>query len=396
MPSPAREEGGDTVAKFRKKTQPQTVQTPVLAGTGVRNARSLSLTNSLSPPPSAGGDLYRTLREAIPVIDTAIYKLVRLTGGFQVACADKRFQPLLDKFLARVPSDSGSISLQSFIDCYFEQLLTYGTAVAEMVPDESGMIGYLYNAPHTDYLLRRSSSDFRTVEILANDGVSGTPLPRQERMLLSTLHVKPGEIYGTSLLAGLPFVSSVLMQIYNAVGQNWERVGNVRFAVTYKPAEDAGGKAYAKERAMQIAEQWGEAMRSREARDFIAVGDVDIKVIGADNQILDSEIPVRQMLEQIVAKLSLPPFMLGLSWSTTERMAAEQTDILTTELEYYRRLLTPVIETVCRTQLRALGSTADCTVIWDDITLKDTVEDATARHLDAQTQEIIANLPKKS
>lgn len=380
------------MAKFRKKTQPPAVQTPVLASTGARNTLPFSLINSFSPPPSVGGELYQTLREAIPVIDAAIYKLVRLTGGFQVNCADKRFQPLLDIFLARVPSDSGSISLQSFIDCYFEQLLTYGTAVAEMVPDESGAIGYLYNAPHTDYLLRRSKTDFRTVEILSNDGISGVPLPRQERLLLSTLHIKPGEVYGTSLLAGLPFVSSVLMQIYNAMGQNWERVGNVRFAVTYKPTDDTGGKAFAKERAMQIAEQWSEAMRSREARDFIAVGDVDIKVIGADNQILDSEVPVRQMLEQIVAKLSLPPFMLGLSWSTTERMAAEQTDILTTELEYYRRLLTPVIETVCRTQLRALGCTADCTVIWDDITLKDTVEDATARHLDAQTQEILQNL----
>ncbi len=384
------------MAKFRKKTQSTAVQTPVLAGAGAYGAQPFSALTGFTPPPSVGGDLYRTLREAIPVIDTAIYKLVRLTGGFQVECADRRFQPHLDRFLARVPSDSGSVSLQSFIDSYFEQLLTYGTAVAEMVPDESGAIGYLYNAPHTDYLLRRSKADFRTVEILSNDGVSGIPLPRQERMLLSTLHVKPGEIYGTSLLAGLPFVSSVLMQIYNAVGQNWERVGNVRFAVTYKPTDDAGGKAFAKERALQIAEQWGEAMRSREARDFIAVGDVDIRVIGADNQILDSEVPVRQMLEQIVAKLSLPPFMLGLSWSTTERMAAEQTDILTTELEYYRRLLTPVIETVCRTQLRALGSTADCTVLWNDITLKDTVEDATARHLDAQTQEILANLPKGS
>lgn len=29
-------------------------------------------------------ELYRNLREAVPIIDTAIYKLVRLTGGFCV------------------------------------------------------------------------------------------------------------------------------------------------------------------------------------------------------------------------------------------------------------------------------------------------------------------------
>ena len=40
---------------------------------------------------------------------------------------------------------------------------------------------------------------------------------------------------------------------------------------------------------------------------FVAVGAVDIKVIGADNQLPDSELPVREMLEQIVAKLGIPP-----------------------------------------------------------------------------------------
>ena len=119
---------------------------------------------------------------------------------------------------------------------------------------------------------------------------------------------------------------------------------------------------------------------------------MDIKVIGADNQILDSEVPVRQMLEQIVAKLSLPPFLLGLSWSTTERMASQQADILTTELEQYRRILTPVIDAVCRKHLRAFGCTAPLEIIWDDITLKDTVDEATARHLDAQTKEILQSL----
>ena len=54
-------------------------------------------------------------------------------------------------------------------------------------------------------------------------------------------------------------------------------------------------------------------MRSGDISDFVAVGDVGIKVIGADNQILDSEVPVRQMMEQIITRLGLPPFILGLS-----------------------------------------------------------------------------------
>lgn len=377
--------------KRAAKTQPQqnAVGTPALAA-----PRRGEATNGLLavPPPALAGDLYRALREAVPVIDAAIYKLVRLTGGFRAICENERFQPLLDAFCAEVPTDCGSASLQSFADCFFEQLLTYGTAVAEMVPDDMGAVGYLYNAPQSDYLLRRAKGNFAAVEILRNDGASSTVLPHQEDLLYAALSAPPGSLYGTSVLAGLPFVSSVLMKIFNAVGQNWERVGNVRFAVTYKPSNDAGGTVYAKDRAMRIAEQWSEAMRSRDVRDFVAVGDVDVKVIGADNQILDSDVPVRQMLEQIVAKLGLPPFMLGLSWSTTERMASEQADILTTELEFYRRVLTPVLLKICRTHLRAYGCTDRVEIVWDDITLKDAVDEATARHLDAQTDEIRAAL----
>ena len=81
-------------------------------------------------------------------------------------------------------------------------------------------------------------------------------------------------------------------------------------------------------------------------RDVVSVGDVSIKAIGADNQILDSETPVRQILEQLVAKTGLPPFMLGLSWSSTERLRAQQADMLTSELTALRRTLEPVLARV--------------------------------------------------
>ena len=179
------------------------------------------------------------------------------------------------------------------------------------------------------------------------------------------------------------------MKIYNTIGINWDRVGNVRFAVTYKPQNDVVDRAYAKDRAQQVAREWSEAMQpGNQVRDFVAVGDVSIKAIGADNQILDSEIPVRQMLEQIVAKTGLPPFMLSLSWSSTERMSSQQADVLTSELEAYRRLLTPVIEKICRFWMVTNGKSESFSVEWDDITLQDEVELAKARLYRAQSERI--------
>ena len=365
---------------------------PVLAGGGGRNANRLSLLSGYSSFDPISNELFRSLRESVPVIDAAIYKTVRLIGGFKIQTTDKRFDTVMEDFLKNVPADSGQISLQGFIDMYFDRLLTYGTAVAEMVTDEEGRVVYLYNAPQNSVALKRNKTDFRKVDVCYSEDFGSEPLEFQDRLVFSTLNAEAGSLTGTSILRGLPFVSSVLLKIYNAIGENWDRVGNVRFAVTYKPKDDAMSGAYAKDRAMQIAEEWGSAMKSSEVRDFIAVGDVDIKVIGADNQILDSEVPVRQMLEQIIAKMAIPPFMLGLSWSTTERMSEQQADALTTELEHYRRVLTPVIEKICKTHLRAYGYTNEIEVVWDDIMLRDALEEANARHINAQADEIYSRL----
>lgn len=331
-------------------------------------------------------ELYRLLREAIPIIDTAIYKLVRLVGGFTVKSGNGKNQSELEKFIRTVNTGSGN-GLQQFIDTYFDGLLTYGTSAGEIVADENGIVS-LYNVPIRNISLKRNPRNFNEILICKPDCANGTPVKYQELVMYSTLNAEAGSITGNSILKGLPFVASILLKIYDSVGQNWERAGNLRYAVTYNPGSDMLDRAYAKERAQQIAKEWASAMEKGSIKDFVAVGDVQIKVIGADGQILDSEIPVRQMLEQIVAKLGVPPFMLGLSWSSTERMSSQQADSLTTELWAYRRILTPVIEKICSMYLRFLGNSSGVEVIWDDITLQDTVETARAELYSAQAKKL--------
>jgi hypothetical protein len=186
------------------------------------------------------------------------------------------------------------------------------------------------------------------------------------------------------VLQGLSFVSDILIKIFHTIGVNWERVGNVRFAVTCRPSAD--DRAFAAEHAQQMAQEWSRAMRPGSKSDFVAVGDVEIKAIGADNQILNSDIPVRQMLEQIVAKLGIPPFLLGLSWSSTERMSSQQSDILTSELEAYRRLLNPVIDRICSLWLRLNGSSMPFDIVWNDVTLQDKTELANAALTNAKAE----------
>ena len=131
-----------------------------------------------------------------------------------------------------------------------------------------------------------------------------------------------------------------------------------------------------------------EAGRDGRVRDFVAVGDVDIKVIGADNQVLDSEVPVRQILEQLVARTGIPPFLLGLSWSSTERMSTQQADMMTSELTAIRRGLEPVVERICELWLALHGYDRRVAVDWEDINLQDLVEEARAELYREQAEEL--------
>lgn len=330
--------------------------------------------------------LYRELREQVPVIDAAIMKLVRLLGEFRIVCADEYSQQAMDRFVSQVSVGGTGTGLPAFIGTYFDQLLTCGKAVGEIVAYEDGGIAALYNAPAEAVTLRMGDSP---VDIhLYRSAIGSRELEHPELICVTLLNPQPGTLNGTSILSGLPFVSDLLMKIFHCVGQNFERAGNVRFAVTYNPPAGVGS-VNARQRVKEIAEEWSRAMREKgRVCDFVSVGDVNIRAIGADSQILDCDVPIRHVLEQIVAKLSIPPFLLGLSWSSTERMSSQQADILTSELEYYRSLLTPVIEKIARTVLNAERLDPQVSVEWSNISLQDETELASARLDNARAAQI--------
>lgn len=371
---------------IRKKQKLQPVAQAVQTAASVLPFPAL---NSYVPLQSGENRLYAALREAVPIIDAAIGKIIRLIGAFEIQCENPAAQDSLNRFLKNVPVNATQAGVQSFLNSYLSQLLTYGNAVGEMVVG-NGEITALYNAGLDDVELKAVSP--LKLEVCRREMGKSEPVSYPELVFCSALYPEPGSAKGVSLLHGLPFVSGILLRIYHTIGVNWERLGNVRFAVTYKPTGDAADRAFAKERAQQIAGEWSRAMQKDSVSDFVAVGDVSIKAIGADNQILDSEIPVREMLEQIVAKLGIPPFLLGFSWSSTERMSSQQSDILTSELQSYRRELNPVIHRICVLWLRLNGYDPAFEIKWDNITLQDQVETANARFMNAKAAQIEAAL----
>ena len=328
--------------------------------------------------------VFKSLRESVPIIDAAILKIIRLMNDFEFETGSAAVDSAMNSFFEGICVGGNQTGISAFVSTYLSDLLTYGSAVGEMIADDNGFYA-LYNGELNALEVKRARNN---LDIEFYNG--GKKLQRQELIVFSALNPEPGSIMGTSLLRGLPFISDVLLTIYNTIGENWEHAGNLRYAVTYKPADGDTDAGIARERANQICRAWQDAMSSKDTvKDFVAVGDVSVKVIGADNNVLSSEIPVRQLMEQIIAKTGLPPYMLGLSWSTTERMSQQQADMLTTELEAYRKIITPVLMKIARKYLEVNSLYMPVQVKWADITLQDETEHAKARLYSAQAEKIL-------
>ena len=98
-----------------------------------RESHPFSIIDGYVPLRNGELKLYRAIREAVPVVDAAIIKMIRLTGGVTAECDDKAAEAGLKRFLESVPTGRGQRGINSFVDCYLDSLITCGRAVGEMV-----------------------------------------------------------------------------------------------------------------------------------------------------------------------------------------------------------------------------------------------------------------------
>ena len=75
---------------FKKKN----AQAPELVSMGRGCCESFGLPAAVQPFEK---ELYDRLRCAVPIIDAAIMKIIRLTGGFRVICSDEAYQQELSE-----------------------------------------------------------------------------------------------------------------------------------------------------------------------------------------------------------------------------------------------------------------------------------------------------------
>lgn len=328
------------------------------------------------------------MRQSLPVLDAAIGKLVRLSGGFTVRSAQQ--QAALNEFLRTVPCGRGQTGIHSFLSAYLDSLLTYGRAVGEMLVTQGELRAVCWGDVNA-LELREGKSPLEVVLCGCDEDGRMRPLPRQELLLFTALNPEPGSPYGVSLLRSMPFLADILLKIYRTIGKNWERAGNVRYAVVCRPAATgwsaapppsgpgpsppSGARPCATARAALCATSW--PWVTCPSRSSARTG-----------RCLTRPCPCASCSSSSWPKRACPPFLLGLSWSSTERMSAQQADLLTSELWALRRAVEPVLLRICTLWLRLHGCGCAPEIVWDDISLQDLVEEAQADLYRARTEQL--------
>jgi hypothetical protein len=238
---------------FKRNKTEELIAPPVYPVPATADSRPYSILKDYSPFRLTEYELYTSLREAVPIIDAAIDKTVRLMGGFTVETGNKEYDRELEIFMNSVATNGGNHGIFPFITTYINEMLTYGEAVGEIVLDKSKTkIAALYNASLKHISIVADNSPLN-LKVVRND-CNKAPVRYRELIIPTLLNPVPGTVKGTSIMRGLPFVSEILLTIFNSVKKNWERVGDVRFAVTYKP--DNNSPAITGKQAKKIAEEW--------------------------------------------------------------------------------------------------------------------------------------------
>lgn len=338
-------------------------------------------------------NLYETIRETIPFVDVAITKLVRLIGDFEFETyGNTDLKNKLNEFRRKVKVNHYGLGFDDFIYQMADATLSYGFAVGETVISRT--------ADDVERLKVGDSKTFRFKKI--KDGlqlmqtIEGKlqAVPMRDNIFYLAFDQRNGHPQGYSIMYSLPYPAQVLLRIEKSIENLYWRMGDPTFMALLSGGDKTNAEQI-KTAVGNIMDQIGEAMKARRTGQVKDVGagaphggTVDIKTMGSDFTWPEMDKSIRIFVEQFVAKTGLPPFMLGLSWSTTERMSKDQNDMIVADTKYRRLQIEPHLREIIDTLLILTGDAgAKWDINWNRVNLLDIMEQGRARYFEAMAMD---------
>jgi SPP1 gp7 family putative phage head morphogenesis protein len=348
-------------------------------------------------PRKVEGMFYEYLREGIPIIDAGIKRLVSLDGHIIATGNNTSLVDEIQEWIDTVQVNDIQRGLQAYHQNFTNEAFEQGFSLGE----------FIANKDRTDIVALRVA-DSKFIKFKREE--SGLSIWQKsdrdtEDRKLNPVNLQYFSIdnenqnpHGTSILRSCEFVSKILVTMQNSLLNVWERFGDPSFSIVYKTSRRDGTDHVTRRRQME--DDFNRAIRAKrqgKSADFIKAidkdSDITISVIGAGQTVLEFEIPSRHVLEQIIAKLGLPPWMLGMHWSSTERLSDQESEMLMADVKTRQAAKLPLFTQLIKTLLLLRGRTwkkGDWSVEFAQVNLRDALKEAQAKFLNAQADMMLS------
>jgi hypothetical protein len=338
-------------------------------------------------------NLLKRLRESLPLLDGAILRMKELVGCPDVEAAP-RLKRDIDTFLENLPVNRTQVGIKNWAQAHLDNMYLYGRAHAEIILTRArkDVFGLVEVHPTTTGF--RPTFDGFAVNVVQYQYGGGVPVTLVPELLLTSVNdIRGDDPNGTSLIGSLPFVGEIQNKALRAWGNTVDRFGVPTFWVNWEPPTDwndpDGTQANAIMAPMMANLTQSELDRTNgQVRNFFTNGKVTVEILGAAGEVLNYETTIKAISEQITAKIGLPPFMFGFSWSSTERMSTAQAKMVTEIIEAARLALTPCLTQLITLRQRLVGRTGRFELVWPRTSLQDLIDVARADWMDAQAEQI--------
>src|ERR1700690_632842 len=376
------------------------------------------------------GDFYEFLREGIPMIDSAIRRLISLNGTIKIIGNNAKIVSELEDFCRNVPVNDTQKGIHSFLENFSNETFEQGFSISEFIVtpdfkdiaglrvadsknivyrrDQDGVARPWYRFPY-NLPLRLNALPASMINRILN-AVYGQVLTIQgiqeikmnpANLFYNSINNENTDPYGVSMMRSMEFVSQILVTLQNSIKNVAERFGDPVFHVHYKAAK-SGVDDNLEARRSKLQSDWNtviNAKRAGQSGDIVTASslnsEISIKVVGHEGQIMDYTIPLRHVLEQIVSKTNLPAWMLGIYFSTTERMATLEVEACLQDAKIRQLTMIPEFIRLFSVYLMLRGykwntittsedKPGDWGFVFETPNLRDLVAQAQARFLNSQ------------
>lgn len=325
-------------------------------------------------------DLYRFLRNNIPLLNSCIWTWSRLAsapGRYEIFDSKsenetaRALDSLEEMALQIYPFQYHKMAgLESFLPLLFGSLFTDGAfaGFAIINRDATGIERFMPIDP--SYLSLKRDRNFDDYLVLQNDGrdikIDG------DDFYYFGLNTDVNSGIGRSILGSVSFVAYIEQQLIDDMRRTTHNAGYHRLHVQITPPEKQSGEsdnAYV-DRMNEYFDETVSMIRGAEPEDNPVTWDnVKIEYVGPRNVHGVTNawfLNHRAMVEEICAGTNLAPFMLGYSYGTTHNWAKFKYDLVMRQVVSIQRQTSRFLEWLGNIELALKGITCRCRFVFDN------------------------------